>query len=60
MWNSEDIEPVLRLMSHQEDIDGDKLMQNSVIAVMFLRALQAANYFEPVMPRKSRTDRKLR
>ena len=59
VWDSADIEPVLRLMSHQEDIDEDKLMKNSVIAVMFLRALQAANYFGPVMPRKSKTDRKL-
>ena len=47
-------------MSHQEDIDEDKLMKNCVIAVMFLRALQAANYFEPVMPRKPKTERKLK
>lgn len=60
IWSSDAIEPLLRLMSHQDEIEPEVLMKNAVIAVFFLRALQAVNYFEDVMPRKSKTDKRLK
>ena len=53
VWESDAIEPLLRLMSHQDDIEPEVLMKNAVIAVFFLRALQSAGYFNEVMPRKN-------
>ena len=45
---SDSIEAVLRLMSHQDSVDETQLMKNAVIAVLFLRALQAVHYFDGV------------
>ena len=36
---SDDLCSVLRLMSHEDDVPPEKLMENAVVAVMFLRAL---------------------
>ena len=60
VWESHAIEPLLRLMSHQDEIEIESLLQNAVIAVFFLRALQATDYFRDVMPRKSILDKKLK
>ena len=46
IWESGSIESLLCLMSHQDDIEEDQLMKNAITAVFFMRALQAANYFE--------------
>lgn len=49
----------MRLMSHQEDVEDEQQMKNAVIAVLFLRALQAVNYFEGVAPRRGKGDKNL-
>ena len=53
------IEAVLRLMSHQENVDGQQLMKNAVTAVLFLRALQAVHYFDGVAPKRGVYDKSL-
>ena len=59
IWEMDCIETLLRLMGHQKDIDESKLMQNAVIAVFFLNALQHAGYFKSVVPKKSWGDTRL-
>ena len=44
-WESDGIESLLRLMGHHKDLEEKQLMSNAVMAVFFLRALQAAGYF---------------
>ncbi len=55
----ESIEAVLRLMSHPDNVENDQLMKNSVVAVFFLRALQAVNYFDGVAPKRAKGDKNL-
>ena len=53
------IEAVLRLMSHQDNVDEEQLMKNAVIAVLFLRALQAVHYFDGVATKRGTNDKNL-
>ena len=53
------IEAVLRLMSHQDNVDEEQLMKNAVIAVLFLRALQAVHYFDGVATKRGTYDKHL-
>ena len=46
-------------MGHQKDMDEEKLLENAVIAVFFLRALQTAGYFDGWLRRKHPGDKRL-
>lgn len=50
-WSPSDVGPVLRLMSHSDDVPTETLVRNATTAVMFLRALQKVGYFEGVVVR---------
>ena len=59
VWESDSIESLLRLMGHQKDMDEGKLLENAVIAVFFLRALQTSGYFDGWLKRKHPGDKRL-
>ncbi len=52
IWESDSIESLLRLMGHQRDMEEKQLLSNAVIAVFFLRALQAVDYFSGEVMRR--------